>query len=297
LFLPAKEDSEKLGSLLYPVHNSIKKNASTHSYPNRSRNGGIMSRSFRTKVVGVTHKNKDGSDRQKIISKCKVGDSLLLQRDYGNEYDEHAIAVLRTTTNEQLGFIARDVAFRHEGMNDLAPHLDRGGEVRAWIVDIIGGSSRFWERLFSSANKSLGCVIEIEYEDIPYQVKEKEARELRDIAKSLEKTEPVKAINLYKQCIIRLFEVDVLIRKTHAFKKQILELGIDQGTWRRTPFPIESLTALLEKHGQYSRCLSIIEKYERTKDKKGLSKSDLSRIAKRKSRMLHILASKKKSPT
>ena len=237
-----------------------------------SKKGDIVSRSFRTKVVGVTHKNDDGSDRQKIISKCKVGDSLLLQRDYDNEYDEHAIAVLRTTTNEQLGFIARDVAFRQEGMNDLAPHLDRGGEARAWIVDIIGGSSGFWERLFGFANKNLGCVIEIEYEEIPYQVKEQEARELRDIAKSLEKSEPIKAINLYKQCIIKLFEVDILIKKTYAFKKQVLDLGIDQGTWRKTPFPIERITALLEKHGDYSKCLNIIEKYERIKDKKDLVK-------------------------
>ena len=53
-----------------------------------------MSRTFRTKVVGVTFQNPDDTNRQEIISKCKVGEYVLLKRDYDNSYDQYAIAVL-----------------------------------------------------------------------------------------------------------------------------------------------------------------------------------------------------------
>ena len=142
-----------------------------------------MNRTFRTKVVGVTFQNPDGSNRQEIISKCKVGEDVLLIRDYENSYDRYAIAVLRKT-GEQIGFIDKDVAFRHEGMNDLAPHIDEGGEVGAKIVDLIGESEK----------TNWGCVIEIEVGSKPYLVKEAEARELRDKAKGLEKSDRKEAI-------------------------------------------------------------------------------------------------------
>lgn len=206
-----------------------------------------MSRTFRTKVVGVTFQNPDGTNRQEIISKCKVGEYVLLKRDYDNSYDQYAIAVLRKT-GEQIGFIDKDVAFRHEGMNDLAPHIDQGGEVAAKIVDLIGEDhSGFWGKILSSKKTNWGCVIEIEVGSKPYLVKEAEARELRDKAKSLEKSDPKEAIRLYRQSMMKLLEVDILIRETYAFKKQIIDLGKDLGTWRRTSLPIESILGDVEK--------------------------------------------------
>jgi len=244
-----------------------------------------MSRSFRTKVVGVTFKNSDGTKRQKIINKCKAGERVLLKRDYKNSHDQYAIAVLRET-GEQIGFIARHVAFRHEGMNDLAPHIDQGGEVTAKIVKLIGEDhSGFFSKLFSYRKTNRGCIIEIEVGNKLYQVKEYEARELRDKAKGLEKSDPKEAIRLYRQSIIKLLEVDALIRETSAFKKQTIELGEDIGTWRRTSLPIERITALLEKDKNYSECLAEIENYEKLDDKKGLSKSDIKTISKRKDRI------------
>lgn len=252
----------------------------------------IMGRSFKTKVVGVTFNNPDGSSRQKIISECKAGEELVLRRDYNNFHDEYAIAVLRKT-GEQVGFIARDVAFRHEGMNDLTPHLDQGGELKAHIVDITGDPlPGFWARLFRLPTKNLGCVIQIEVGDVPYQVMEEEARELRDKGKNLEKINPAEAVKLYKQSIAKLIQVDNLIRKTYAFRKQTEELGYDPGTWRRTPFPIAQIIALLEKNGSYSECLNEIENYKKMDDKKGLSKTDTNTISKRESRILSAIASK-----
>lgn len=251
-----------------------------------------MSRSFRTKVVGVTFQNPDGTNRQDIISKCKVGEHVFLKRDYENSYDQYAIAILRKT-GEQIGFIARDVAFRHEGMNDLAPHIDQGGEVTAKIADFIGeDNSGFWNKLFSSKKTNRGCIIEIEVGNKLYQVKEAEGRELRDKAKSLEKSDPKEAIRLYRQSITKLLEVDTLIRETHAFKKQIIELGKDFGTWRKTSFPIERITALLVRDKEYYECFAEIENYEKLGDKKGLSETDIKTISKRKDRITkHITLS------
>lgn len=251
-----------------------------------------MSRTFRTKVVGVTFQNPDGTNRQEIISKCKVGEHVLLKRDYDNSYDQYAIAVLRKT-GEQIGFIDKDVAFRHEGMNDLAPHIDQGGEVAAKIIDLIGEDhSGFWGNIFSSKKTNLGCVIEIEVGST-YLVKEAEARELRDKAKSLEKSDPKEAIGLYKQSMMKLLELDTLIRESYAFKKQIIDLGKDLGTWRRTSLPIERITALIEKDKNYTECLAEIENYEKMVDQKGLSETDIQTISKRKARITKIISSKK----
>jgi hypothetical protein len=231
-----------------------------------------MGRTFRTKVAGVTHNNSDGTSRQDILRKCTNGEYLLLHRDYDNAFDEYAIAVLRKT-KEQIGFIPRHIAFRHPAMNDLAPHMDQGGEVNARIVALIGGE----------------CDIEIEViggdGGKPYQLNEEEARDLRDKAKTLEKSDPTEAIRLYRQSLVKMLEVDNLIRETHFFKNQIAELGYDLGTWRRASLPIERITALLEKDKRYTECLEEIENYEKVRDWKGLSKTDMQAISKRKDRV------------
>jgi hypothetical protein len=231
-----------------------------------------MGRTFQTKVAGVTYNNSDGTKRQDILRKCTVGEHLILQRDYDNTFDEYAIAVLRET-KEQIGLIPRHVAFRHPAMNDLAPHMDQGGEVTAKIVALTGGE----------------CEIEIEVIGSdggkPYQLKEAEARDLRDKAQTLEKTDPKEAIQLYRQSLTKMLEVDTLIRETHFFKNQIKELDYDPGTWRRASLPIERITALLEKEKCYAECLAEIENYENIKDWKGLCKSDIQTISKRKDRV------------
>jgi len=227
-----------------------------------------MSRTFRTKIAGVAYNNADGTKRQDILRKCTVGERLLLQRDYDNAFDEYAIAVLRKT-GEQIGFVPRHVAFRHPAMNDL----DQGGEASAKIVSLIGGE----------------CEIEIEVigsdAGKPYQLREAEARNLRDKAKALEKSDPKEAIRLYRESLVKMLEADSLIRETHFFKNQITELGYDLGTWRRSSLPIERITALLEKEKRYAECLAEIENYENVRDWKGLSQTDIRTITKRKDRV------------
>ncbi|MCX5804991.1 MAG: HIRAN domain-containing protein [Proteobacteria bacterium] len=234
-----------------------------------------MGRTFRAKIAGVIHNNNDGTSRQEILRKCSLGESLVLQRDYNNAFDEYAIAVLRKT-REQVGFIPRQVAFRHPAMNDLAPHMDQGGEVSAKIVSLIGGE----------------CEIEIEVIGCdggkPYQLREAEARDLRDKAKALERSDPKEAIRLYRQSIAKMLEVDSLIRETRFFKNQVAELGYDLGTWRRSSLPIERITALLERQKNYSECLEEISSYENTEDRKGLSQNDFRKIRERKRKVKRL---------
>ncbi len=88
--------------------------------------------SFFSKIAGVTHKNKDGSDRQRAIACCSVGEKLRLRREPENKADRNAVAVVRCATGEQLGYISRHVAV------DLAPSLDEGQRVDVTIRQITG---------------------------------------------------------------------------------------------------------------------------------------------------------------
>ncbi len=250
-----------------------------------------MGRTFRTKIAGITHDNSDGTSREEILRKCFVGEHLLLQRDYGNAFDEYAIAVLRKT-GEQIGFVPRYVAFRHPAMNDLAPHIDEGGKVTAHIVGLERDSQLgIWGKIFKTSQRVRECTIEISVGNAPYKVKEAEGRQLRDKAKSFERTDPKKAIELYKQSMMTLLEGDAMLRETRAFKQQIVELGRDLGTWRRTPVPIERITALLERSKNYSECLAEIESYEKIEDRKGLSRTDIQVVTKRRDRVKRIIYS------
>ena len=127
-----------------------------------------------------------------------------------------------------------------------------------------------------------------------YKLKEATARELRDKAKTLEKSDPKGAIRLYRISLATMLEVDTLIRERQSFKKQIAELGYDLGTWRRASLPIERITALLEKEKNYSECLAEIDNYEKIEDRKGLTQNEFRLIRERKRRVTRILEPNKK---
>ena len=90
-------------------------------------------RSFYTKVVGVTKRNADGRERQKVIARCRVDDLLLLIREKDNPHDPNAIAVYRAT-NEQIGYISADIA------EELAPDMDSDVPISVRISDLTGGT-------------------------------------------------------------------------------------------------------------------------------------------------------------
>lgn len=88
---------------------------------------------FFTKAVGVTKGNPDGSSRQDIIARCKIGEALELIHQPNNRYDPNAIAVHRRKTGEQIGFLNRDLA------SDLVRDAAAGKQFSAEISDLTGG--------------------------------------------------------------------------------------------------------------------------------------------------------------
>jgi len=78
------------------------------------------------KVAGVTFSNgMFSTSRQEIIKKkCKVGDPVILERDYSNKHDDFAVKVL-TKDREQVGYIpkgrakSKRVFLSLEAKNDL----------------------------------------------------------------------------------------------------------------------------------------------------------------------------------
>ena len=114
---------------------------------------------YYTNIVGVTHTNDDGSDRQKIIKKCWVGETLNLIRDYENPYDKNAIKVCRES-GEQLGWINKDVAENFAVAIDIERY-------KIWVE--IKELSKFRNE---SGKKVRGCCINIMFNLIPIQAPE-----------------------------------------------------------------------------------------------------------------------------
>ena len=84
-----------------------------------------------SKLQGVTRTNRDGTNRQEIITElCYQGQQLLLMRA-PNQYSENNLDV----------YVAFQVGQVNSELADLlAPILDEGRIVRAHITEITGGS-------------------------------------------------------------------------------------------------------------------------------------------------------------
>jgi single-stranded-DNA-specific exonuclease len=84
-----------------------------------------------SKLQGVTHTNRDGSERQDVITElCYQGQQLLLMRA-PNQYSHNNLDV----------YVAYQVGHVNPELADLlAPILDQGGVVRAHITEITGGT-------------------------------------------------------------------------------------------------------------------------------------------------------------
>jgi len=239
-----------------------------------------INKKFATKVRGVTHKNLDGTDRQKIIRKCKKGEKVVLIREPDNPYDVATIAVFRKS-GEQIGNISKDVAFGHPAFPGITYDMDNGAQVSAKIIDILGGGSL-----------NYGCVIEVAVGNIPWREKEEEAKNLITEAKSLEDTDPNISIELYNKSINELLKVEELYQNTLFYKRTGVELDCmsPNAVLRSTKLPINRLSLVLEKNKKYKECLELIEKYEKMEDPLGLTKGDMENIRKRKNRVIKKLS-------
>ena len=71
-------------------------------------------RHFFAHVAGESFRNDDGTDRQAIIARCRVGDWLFLVPEPDNAHDDNAIRVL-TESGQQIGYVERGMAARLAG--------------------------------------------------------------------------------------------------------------------------------------------------------------------------------------
>jgi HIRAN domain len=101
-------------------------------------------RSIHSKIRGVTKRNADRSDRQRIIRQwCNAGDALCFVREPNNPVDRNAIQIRRVVCSdvpdkprigEQLGYLSRELA------EEFAPRMDHDGFVlMAEILELTGG--------------------------------------------------------------------------------------------------------------------------------------------------------------
>jgi hypothetical protein len=63
-------------------------------------------RSFRLGVAGESYDNPDGTSRQSIIRRCRVGEPVQLIPDLDNQHDMLAVKVCRQS-GEQIGYLPR----------------------------------------------------------------------------------------------------------------------------------------------------------------------------------------------
>ena len=93
---------------------------------------GNKTKTIITKVAGVTQSNPDGTERQDIIKELKMGENILLVRDYENEHDLYATQV-QTESGQVIGWVPRQRtpevgAWLDEGLLTIAGVVSRGSD-------------------------------------------------------------------------------------------------------------------------------------------------------------------------
>ncbi len=89
---------------------------------------------FFSSVAGVSHKNGDGTFRQKIIGHgVYAGMPLTLRLEDDNPYDRNAIALL-TNAGEQVGYLNARLA------SDVRDWLGCGERVSVTVKEVTGGT-------------------------------------------------------------------------------------------------------------------------------------------------------------
>lgn len=194
---------------------------------------------FNTKIVGVTYKNKDGSDRQSIISKCRLNEKLLLiPEKYKGDW---AISVCRENF-EQLGYLGTDLA---PEISDLM--VRRKSRVDAKISSLTG-----------SNEKTNGVNIEI----IKYVVKNRPERVKKEKLEEKPYDPNIKMHRLSYQRNIQASELENngYIENAIELYKSIVEnkkLEMNDAS-----MPFSRLAIIYRKRKDYDSEIEIIEKWK-----------------------------------
>lgn len=140
--------------------------------------------------------------------------------------------------------------------------------------------------IFRVLRKSYGCVIEVVKGDpnwkqvAPYMNRSREIEELISKLQSIEATDRLGAIDGYRQAIEMITTLD--------------HTGKVAASWRRARYPINRLSLLLEKQGDYNGALEAIRTYEAYEDGYGIASVDKKSVASRKERLIKRIIDNKK---
>ena len=93
-------------------------------------------KTINTKLVGVTHLNNKGFEIQDILPELHAGDQLAFILDFGNAYDDNAIAVYCGSSH--IGYLNRKFAAK------IADHIDWGDRITGSITEITGGGELYY---------------------------------------------------------------------------------------------------------------------------------------------------------
>ena len=111
--------------------------------PDSEAHGFPPKRTFTTRIVGVTHDNLDGTNRQAILRKLSPGDIAALVREPQNPHDANAVAIVDPQFGH-FGYVPAHIVVT------LASQLDRGMTGFARIKEITGGTR---------SKRNLGCAV------------------------------------------------------------------------------------------------------------------------------------------
>ena len=86
---------------------------------------GIEGGNFRIYIAGTQYKNDDGTDRQRFIKKCKVGEELILVKT-PSKYDDYGIQIYRKN-GECLGWVPAKYSY------EFATEMERDRIIQAFF--------------------------------------------------------------------------------------------------------------------------------------------------------------------
>ena len=98
----------------------------------------VLDGSFHTKIVGVTFKNEDGSDRQRIIrdlirnEELEEGTELFFVPQPTNPYDSNCI-LIKAANGKTLGSLSKELAAT------ISPQIQQGYTFKVYVSSYTGG--------------------------------------------------------------------------------------------------------------------------------------------------------------
>jgi len=222
---------------------------------------------FLVGVRGESFDNSDGTNRQEIIRKLKLGQPVNLTADPMNIHDRHAVAVF-SVDNKQIGFLPSDA-------RDSSSIL-RGEPLEAKIYKLTGGTNWFSRTILRK--KYIGVVIKLTKSALNLERFDKLRKIAQAIdeqiidAEQIEKSGDVEqAIKKYKAIINSIYNLTEKDRYTSAH--------------RYKPAPINRLSLCLEKQRKHEEALDYIKQYTNTFDPIQPTNTEKNSIEKRRKRL------------